>query len=249
MKSILILGGLALAACASGLAHAAEYSAELGWSGVVSLAMPVTGVVETVGAQPGQRFKKGELLAALNPVQFKAAVAEARAEADRLALELADARKDLDRVKELYARTVSATSELDAAQLRHDRAAAAQAGAQARLDRARRQLEESELRAPFDVVILARMAEPGLVAATPCQPNPLFTVARADEFTAQATLSPERVAHLAPGLKAEVLVGGRSLKGEIRGISVRDDGKYRLEVGVPREKGMMPGQAATLRLP
>jgi len=249
MKPIQIWGGLALAAAVAGAAQAVEYPAELGWSGRVSLAMPVTGVVETVAAQPGQHLKKGELLAALNPTQFKANVAEARADVDRLAPELADARKDLERVKELYARTVSATSELDAVQLRHDRAAAALAGAQARLDRARRQLEESELRAPFDAIVLVRMAEPGLVAATPCQPNPLFTVARADELIARVTLSPDQASRLAPGRKVEVAVGGRAINGEIRGISVRDDGKFRLDVGVARENGLMPGQPATIRLP
>lgn len=249
MKPILIWSGLALAAGLAGAGQAAEYPAELGWSGRVSLAMPMSGVVETVTARPGQRLKKGELLAALNPALFKASVAEARADVDRLAQELADARKDLDRVKELYARTVSATTELDAAQLRHDRAAAAMAGAQARLERARRQLEESELRAPFDAVVLARMAEPGLVAATPCQPNPLFTVARADELIAHATLSSDQASSLAPGHVVEVAVGRRTVKGEIRGIVARDDGKFRLEVGVPRENGLSPGQRATIRLP
>ncbi len=246
MKPILFVGGLALAA---GTVQAADHAAELGWSGRISLAMPVTGVVETVAAHAGQRLKKGDLLAALNPTLFKAGVAEARADVDRLTQEQADAQRDLDRVKELYARTVSATSELDAAQLRADRAAAALAGARARLERARRQLEESELRAPFDAIVLARMAEPGLVAATPCQPNPLFTVARADELVALATLSPDQASRLELGRKADVLAGGRTLKGEVRGISPREDGKYRLEVALPRENGLMPGQPATVRLP
>lgn len=249
MKSALFRIVLALGAGMAGGAQAAELPAELGWSGRVSLAMPVSGVVEMVAAQPGQQLKKGELLAALNPTLFKAGVAEARADVDRLSQELADARKDLDRAKELYARTVSATTELDAAQLRHDRAAAALAGAQARLERSRRQLEESELRAPFDVIVLARMAEPGLVAATPCQPTPLFTVARANELVAHATLSPDQASRLAPGRKAEVAVGGRVLKGDIQGVSVREDGKFRLEVSVPRENGLMPGQPAAIRLP
>lgn len=248
MKPTRLLGSLALGLTAM-VVQAAEYSAELAWAGRVSLAMPVTGVLETVQAQAGQWLKKGELMAALNPVLFKAGVSEAKADVDRLALEQADAKRDLDRVKELYARTVSATTELDAAQLRFDRATAALAGAQARLDKARHQLEQSELRAPFDAIVLERLAEPGLVAANPCQPNPLFIVARSDEMVAQAVLQADQARHVVPGSKADVLLGGKVIKGETRGLSLRPDGKYRLEVALPQVKGLGPGQPATIRLP
>ena len=248
MKTSLYLGGLALIQLAMPV-QAVDLAAELAWSGRVSLAMPVSGVVETVLAQPGQQLKKGELMASLNATLFKAGVAEAKADVDRLAQELADAQRDLDRVKELYARTVSATTELDASQLRFDRAAAAMAGAQARLDKARHQLEQSELRAPYDAIVLERMAEPGLVAANPCQPNPLFTVARAEELIAQARVTTDQAGRLSPGARAEVLAGGKSYKSEIRGVGLLPDGKYRLEVAFPREKGLLPGQPATIRLP
>jgi RND family efflux transporter MFP subunit len=241
MKAFAPLNSALCLALLAATASAAEHPAVLDWSGKVSLAMPVTGVVETVVAQAGQRLKKGDLLAALNSTLFKVAASEAKADVDRITLEERDAKRDLERVKELYARTVSATSELDAAQLRHDRATAALTGAQARLERARRQLEESELRAPFEAIVLARMAEPGLVAATPCQPNPLFTLARADELVASAALTPDQAARIQLGGKAEVQAGDRKLKGQVRSLSQGEDGKYRLEVAIPREKGLMPG--------
>lgn len=248
MKTTRLLGTAALGLAAMA-AQAAEYAAEFTWAGRVSLAMPVTGVVQTVPAQPGQRLKKGDLMATLNPVLFKAGVAEAKAEVDRMALEQTDARRDLDRVKELYARTVSATTELDAAQLRFDRATAALTGAQARLEKARHQLEQSELRAPFDAIVLERLAEPGMVAATPCQPNPLFTVARSDELVAQAVLPASQALSMTPGREVEILMGEKVFKGETRGVSLLADGRCRLEVAVPQAHGMGPGQPVTLRLP
>lgn len=248
MKSPRLLGAAVLFS-AMATVQAGELAAELDWSGRVTLAMPVSGVVEAVMASPGQHVKKGELLATLNPILFKAGVAEAKADADRMTAELADAQRDLDRVKELYARTVSATTELDAAQLRFDRSSSAMAGAHARLEKARHQLEQSELRAPFDAIVLERIAEPGLVAATPCQPNPLFSLARSDELVASAPASATQAASLAPGQKVEVSIAGKTVRGEIRGISLRADGKRRLDVAVPQSKGLLPGQAATIRLP
>ncbi|MEW5771356.1 MAG: efflux RND transporter periplasmic adaptor subunit [Pseudomonadota bacterium] len=229
--------------------QAAEFPAVLDWSGQVALAMPVTGVVETVAAKPGQRLKRGELMAGLNQTVYKAGVAEARAELDRLGEEEAEAKRDLERVQELYARTVSATTELDAARLRHARAASGLAMAQARLEKARRQLAESELRAPFDAVVLARMAEPGLVAATPCQPNPLFNVARDDEILARATLDAEQAARVRLGGKAVVEAAGGSRTGEVRGLGHLGQGKYALEVAIGRDGRLLAGQPATIRLP
>ena len=234
--------------CACGSVYAADYPAVLDWSGRVTLAMSVPGVFESVQVQPGQQVKKGQLLAALNPTQYKAAVAEAKADVDRLVLEEADGKRDLDRVKELYARTVSATTELDASELRYSRAVANLAMAQARLEKARRQLEESELRAPFNARILQRFVEPGAVAASLCQPSPVFSVAGADEFVARATLQPAQAAQAKMGRKAEVLANGTTIGSEIRALSYQPDGKLQIEVAIPQRESLLPGQAVTIRL-
>jgi len=231
------------------LAQAAEYPAQLDWSGRVSLAMPVSGIVATAPAQAGQHLKKGELLAALDTALFNARVAEAKAAVDQYRQEDADAQRDLDRISELYARTVSATTELDAAKLRRARIAAQLAAAEARLEISRHQLQEAEMRAPFDAVVLNRMVEPGLIAATPCQPNPLFTIARDHELLARTQVDAQHAHRIKLGSKAEVLAAGRQFTGEIRSLSVLTAHQYSLEVALPREDDLMPGLAATIRLP
>jgi RND family efflux transporter MFP subunit len=228
--------------------HAAEYPAMLDWSGRVSLTLPVSGVIEQVHARAGQVVKKGEVLATLEPTLLKAAVAENRAELDRLVEEQADAKRDLDRVQELYARTVSATTELDAARLRFARAQSGLAAAQARLERARRLLAESELRAPFDALVLARHGEPGLVITSQCQPTAVFSVARAEELIARAQVDAKQAAALSLGKEAEVSLAGRTMKGKVSGLSAQADGRYGIEVAIPRQNGLLAGQQATLRL-
>lgn len=244
----LLIGLLGLSA-AQAAAQSTGYPAVLDWSGRVSLALPVSGVVDSVAAQPGQHLKKGDLMAALNPILFKATVAEAAADQQRANEEEADAARDLARVQDLYNRTVAPSTELEAAKLRHARALAGQAAAQARLEKARRQLAESELRAPFDAVVLQRLAEPGLVAATPCQPNPLFSVARSDELIARAHLDPSQAARIQVGAKAEVQISGKTHKAVIRGVSVSGDARYSLEAALPRAAGLMPGMNAVIQLP
>jgi RND family efflux transporter MFP subunit len=230
-------------------ADPANVAAVLDWSGRVSLTLPVAGVIEQVSVQAGQVVKKDELLAALNPTLFKAGVAEARADLDRLTQEEADATRDLERVKELYARTVSSTTELDAAKLRHARAQAGLAVAQARLEKARRQLAESELRAPFDGVVLARHGEPGLVITIPCQPAAVVSLARSEEWLARATLEPAQAARFHLGSKAGVQVAGKTVTGQVRALTAQPEGKVQLDIALPRITGTYAGQAASIRLP
>jgi RND family efflux transporter MFP subunit len=231
------------------IAQAGEYPAVLDWSGKVTLTLPVSGVLENVAAQPGQMVMQGELLASLEPALFKIGVAEARADLDRFGEEQVDARRDLERVRELYARTVASTTELDAARLRFARAEAGLAAAQARVERARRLLADSELRAPFDAQVLIRHGEPGLVITSQCQPAAVFTVARANQFVARAQIPATQAGALKPGLAAEVIAAGVSLTGKVNAISVGDDHVHQIEIVLPRQAGMAVGQQVNIRLP
>ncbi len=228
---------------------AGEFPALLDWSGRVNLSLPVSGILDSVAVQPGQRVKKGEVLASLEATVLKANVAEAKAESDRLGEELADAQRDADRVQELYNRTVSATTELDAAKLRLARAQSGQAAAQARLERARRLLADSEVRAPFDAIVLARPGEPGLVITAQCQPATVVSVARSDQLLARVQLTANQASGLTLGKEAEVQVAGHTLTGRLTGLTAQADGRYAAEVSIPRQSGLLGGQAATVRLP
>ncbi|MFA5081674.1 MAG: efflux RND transporter periplasmic adaptor subunit [Hydrogenophilaceae bacterium] len=230
-------------------AWAAELPAQLDWSQRVEIATPVSGVVETVNVLPGQQVQKGSVLLSLNQTAFKASLMEARADVDRLGQEMADAQRELDRANELYARTVSSTTELDAAKLRHTRAAAQLAGAEARVERARRLLDESEPRAPYDALVLDRIAEPGMAAAGQCQPPVLLVLARADEILARGGITAGQAAGIKPGDKAAVSVGGKTVAGKVAAVRARADGRYQLDVAIPRGHGLMAGMSATIRLP
>lgn len=145
----------------------------------VELSTRVSGVVEEVLVSPGQKVKKGERLLRLNKVIYQAKVDEASAELERARADEADARRDQDRVQELYNRTVSSTTELDAAKLRHVRAKSTLIALEARLTVAKKNLADSELKAPFDGVVAAIPAAPGTVVSADCQqPRPLIWMTR-----------------------------------------------------------------------
>ena len=91
---------------------AAEVQATLQWSQRVELSTPVSGVVQAVNVEVGDTVKRGQVLLTLDSTAYQARVAENQSELTRLNAEAEEAKRDLDRVQELYARTVVATAEL-----------------------------------------------------------------------------------------------------------------------------------------
>jgi RND family efflux transporter MFP subunit len=155
------------------LAGGAMLMAMPGWAADIALTTRVSGVVDQVLVKAGQRVSKGTVLLRLDNTILQARFDEATAEQVRAQADEADAKRDLERMQELFDRTVSSTTELDASNLRYTRAQAALSAAQARRIIAQKNLSDAELRAPFDGVVSAVPGAPGTVVAADCQPRTL----------------------------------------------------------------------------
>lgn len=150
-----------------------------GWAADrVQLTTPVSGVVKEVYVQVGQRVKKGDKLLALEDTRFKARVMEAEASLIRTKQEVEDADRELSRAQDLYDRGVSSMTEFDAAKLKHARATATAQEAEARVIIAQKNLEDSVLKAPFDGVVKAREAEPGMYVSAQLNPPTLIVLGK-----------------------------------------------------------------------
>lgn len=139
----------------------------------VELTTRVSGVVAEVLVKSGQRVDKGRVLLRLDPTILRARLDEAAAGMARAEADAADAARELARARELYERTVSSTTELDAAVLRDTRARATLAAAQARHAVAKKDLADAELKAPFAGLVQAVPGQPGTVVSADCQPKTL----------------------------------------------------------------------------
>lgn len=142
----------------------------------IELTTRVSGVVDQVLVKVGQRVSKGAVLLRLEKTILQARLDEAAAEHARAQADEGDARRELERAQEMFNRTVSSTSELDAAMLRHARAQAGLSAANARRVIAQKNLNDAELKAPFDGVVSAVPGAPGTVVAADCQPKTLVVL-------------------------------------------------------------------------
>jgi RND family efflux transporter MFP subunit len=233
---------------------AADVPATLQWSHRVELSVPVSGVVQAVNVDVGDQVKKGQVLLALDGAIYQAKVAESQSAITRLAAEAAEAKRDFERVQELHARTVVATAELDQARLRLTRAEALLAEARASLRQQQKVLDDTLMRAPFDSIVVARQAEPGMSIAAGLQPQILLVLAKSGEMLARLHLSATQIEKLKTGQLVTVAVGGQSYAGKVKAlglepVKLKDEAGYQVDVSFASKEQLRAGIAAVVKLP
>jgi RND family efflux transporter MFP subunit len=230
-------------------ALAGEVDAVVQWSGRVELSLPVSGVIEQVNVNAGERVTKDQVLLALDATPFGNALRAAEARAARAKSERDEAARDAKQAKELYDRTVLSTVDLDNARMKHARAEAAYQEARAALDQAAYRLKVSAVRAPYDAWVLKREAQPGQTVSADIKPPTLLVLASAVEYLAVLRLPPERLANLKVGQAVEVSVAGKKYPGQIRSIGLESGKDHALEVAFAADDALRAGQAARVNLP
>jgi len=151
----------------------------------------ISGTIDKLFADFNTKVKAGQVVAQLNQDKFKASVDQARA--NLLAAEsnmakakvsVVDAQRTLDRNRELRKRDLMPQSELDAAQTAYDAALAQlevnkaqSAQAQAGLNQATVDLNNTVIRSPVDGIVISRNVDVGQTVAASLQAPTLFTIA------------------------------------------------------------------------
>jgi RND family efflux transporter MFP subunit len=113
----------------------------------------------------GDRVRKGDLIARLDPEDLRLQVASAEAEISAATSNFAQASSDEERFTSLKARGYAAVADYERKKSARDEAESRLERARRSLELARNQLTYAELRANADGVITATLAEPGQVVA------------------------------------------------------------------------------------
>ena len=238
-------------------AFALDIKAELDWARRVELGTPVKGVVKNIMAQPGQTIEKNDILLQLDDRGFKSQVEGLKAQVTHFQAELAEAEREQGRALELYDRTVLSDHELQVAKNNMIAAKANYKKARMKLVQAELDLEYSSIRAPFDAVVVARMAEVGQTVIPDLQAVTLFIVADARHMVARGQLTAKEIEQVSIGQDAVVKFAGEKYKGRIKNFGLVSSGKdnksekrYFVNVEFPiKSQASFVGQSATIKLP
>ncbi|HUT48469.1 MAG TPA: efflux RND transporter periplasmic adaptor subunit [Alphaproteobacteria bacterium] len=124
------------------------------------LSFQVSGNVQKVLVKPGDRVRKGQVLAVLDKKPYELDVQAARAELSKAEADRAQKRSELERQRALFAKGWIAKSRLEQHQSAYESAVGQVNIATSKLSLTRRDLANTELAAPFDGTISEKLVDP-----------------------------------------------------------------------------------------
>jgi membrane fusion protein, multidrug efflux system len=201
------------------------------------IASQTMGNITEIRAQEGDRVQGGQILAAIDDSQPRAAVEQSAAavtsaqkEVSTADSELALAESTLKRYQQLYDKKSLSPQEFDeiksrsqAAESRRDMARAGEAEADAALTQSRTSLAHTQIRAPFAGVVTEKKAEAGTFASPGM---PLFTLEDTRSYRLETMVdeSSIRLVHLGEGVPVFLdSIGSAEIPGKVSQIVLAAD--------------------------
>ena len=187
-----------------------------------ALSFAVSGTVEKVLAKLGDRVKKGQELSELDQKPFTLAVRDAQAAVSKAMALMTERRANYQRIVSLYEADNASKAELDEAKASRNSAQSQVKAAEAQLGLAKRDLNKTTLRAPFDGSISVKQIEPYMEVRSG---DAIFAVdGEASGYEVQAAVPESLVLRLRVGDQADVVfpgLGNRRVPGEITEVGTR----------------------------
>ncbi|MDH5446053.1 MAG: efflux RND transporter periplasmic adaptor subunit [Gammaproteobacteria bacterium] len=236
--------------------YALDINASLQWSRRVELGTPVSGVITSAQANPGDRVKHGDLLIKLDERNYVAALLQAKAREKDLSEKRKEAQRQLRRAQELYDRTVLSEHDLQTAKNRKVEADSEYEMAKSELVTAELNLEYTSIRAPFDAMVISRHVEPGQTVVSQLKPETMVIVAAAGEMVARGQIDQSQLDGQLQGRPAQVVAAGLRYEGKVKYVGLEpvktDKQGIYYEIAVVFNTGeriLRAGQQVTIKLP
>jgi RND family efflux transporter MFP subunit len=124
-----------------------------------NIAFRVPGFIEEIAAKPGARLKAGDVMATLDDRDYVLGVNLAKARWEQAVVAFETAKKDFQREQQLQKDNASTAVSFDRIKAAFDNAKIAVEVASLDLEKARRSLADSKLKAPYDCVIAKQLKD------------------------------------------------------------------------------------------
>jgi len=169
-----------------------------------------TGRLVYLGVEEGDRVKKGEVIARLEDQDMRAALRKAEADLGIARADFEESKLSLDRQKSLLERNLTSQAEVDASTSRFKRVEATIRAAEAGVAAAQVQLENTQIRAPFNGTVLTKNADVGEVvapfASSVSSRAAVVTMADMQSLQVEADVSESNIIRVHPGQPCEIVL-------------------------------------------
>jgi HlyD family secretion protein len=222
----------------------------------VDVGTQVSGKIAEILVDYNDRVVEGQLLARIDPAILSNEVRSAEAGVERARAELEQARQALGRSRALHDQQVITDSEFEQAEYAQVVASSSYTSAAVALERARRNLEYTEIRAPIGGVVVERAVDVGQTVAASMSAPTLFRIAEdLSQMEILAQVDESDVASVREGQEVRFQVqatGEESFTGTVRQVRLQSASaenvvSYTVVIGVEnREQKLLPGMTASV---
>lgn len=210
-----------------------------------TLAAQTAGRVAATPVDVNDTVRKGQLLVKLRAAEQVSGLGQANAALQAAAAREAQARAQYDRIADMYQRKVVARATYDEALAARDAATASLAAARAGLESAREGVAYTEVRAPYDGVVIARHVQAGEAVAPGM---PLVAIAGSGPLRVIASVPQAAASQVRAARKANVYFEDRVLPATSITVYPAADpqsGTFRARAELPDSPaGLAPGMHA-----
>ncbi|MDX1796339.1 MAG: efflux RND transporter periplasmic adaptor subunit [Hydrogenovibrio sp.] len=170
------------------------------------IASRLMGYIKDLNVKVGQAVKRGEPLFSIDSSDIKSGILKARSGYQQAQAALMDAKLDYDRFKRLYEDESVSKQQFDKINLKYKVAQENLVAAKTNLEQAKSQLQYANVKAPFDGVVVQKMAVAGDLAAPG---NPVLALENRSSLSVQTQVSQDLYTVLRLGDTATVMIDGQ----------------------------------------
>lgn len=165
------------------------------------------GYIKGLEVKVGQTVKRGQLLFSIDSADIHSQIVQANAGYQQAIAGLNDAKLDYDRFTQLYKEKSVSKQQYDKIRLQYSIAQQSVAAAKSALNQAKEQLNYANVKAPFDGVIVDKMAVAGDLASPG---KPIVVIENTASLIVQTEVAGDLFAVIKMGDEVGVLVEGQS---------------------------------------
>jgi membrane fusion protein (multidrug efflux system) len=231
------------------IAPEAEFVGTVFYKEVSEVAAEVSGRVETVSFEEGQRVKRGAQLVKMSADLLEKSLASLQASYEQVLTELEKAQLDLKRAQKLYQEQSVAEQFYDDARFAVKTLEKKAQSLKADVERTKTELEKKTIKAPFDGVVIEKTTEVGEWLAPG---TAVATIASEDTLDIVVDVPGSIVPFIKPGMSTTARVNGAEVQGTIITIISRGNVATRtfpVKMRVKNNGSLIEGLEAKVMLP
>ena len=178
----------------------------------VDVSSRLSGYIYDLDVHEGQTVKKNQLLFVVDPSGVKEQIRQATAELAKASAALSESNDNYQRFKNLYQDHSATLADYQQAERMYKVAQGNHQGAESAVVAARSQLKYAEIRAPFDGLVVSKLANNGQLGSPGM---PVLVLENPARLQVQVQVDEQSFAHLALGQKVKVELAGENLTSRV----------------------------------